>query len=161
MDLKEIIKSQYHSTIRMIKETVENCPEEMWNDPDDRNKFWQTAFHALFYTHFYLHVKEEDYSPWQKHRKEAVDLTPNEDQTEVTPYTKTEIIEFIDFLLNEIDPMVDLLDLHGESGFHWKPCNKMEFQFEIIRHLQHHTGELSDRVGEKTDARLNWLGRNY
>jgi hypothetical protein len=161
MDIKEIIKSQYHSSIRMIKETVENCPDELWNNPDDKNKFWHTAFHALFYTHFYLHVREEDYVPWEKHRDEAVSLTPEDGGTEVMPYTRSEIMEFIDFLKGEIDPMVDKLDLEGESGFHWKPCNKMEFQFEIIRHLQHHTGELADRICKNTDAELNWVGRNY
>jgi len=161
MDIKKMIKSQYHSALRMLAESVEACPEELWNAPNDKNKFWHTAYHALFYTHFYLHVKEEDYAPWGKHRKEVVSLSPENWPDDIYVYPKAEIIEYVNFLSSQIDQLVDLLDLPGESGFHWKPCTKMEFQFEIIRHLQQHNGELADRIGENTNAHLNWVGRNY
>ncbi len=45
-----------------------------------------------------------------------------------------------------------------ESGFFWLPFGKLELQFYNIRHLQHHTGELFERLGA-VGVTLDWVGR--
>jgi hypothetical protein len=37
--------------------SIEKCPDRLWNDPADKNKFWHVAYHALFYTHLYLQME--------------------------------------------------------------------------------------------------------
>jgi hypothetical protein len=53
---------------------------------------------------------------------------------------------------------VDALDLEGASGFYWLPFDKLELQFYNIRHVQHHTGELYERLGATEDVELDWVG---
>ncbi|MFZ6028342.1 MAG: hypothetical protein ACOYYS_11560 [Chloroflexota bacterium] len=40
MDIHTAFRAQYHATLTMLKQAVEKCPPELWNDPQDRNKFW-------------------------------------------------------------------------------------------------------------------------
>ena len=155
MDFKTEIKSQYHASLQMLQQAVAGCPAELWQRPQDKNPYWQVAFHGLFYTHFYLHPTMEDFTPWPKHRDEVTSL--GEGQT-ATPYTQAELLEYIDYFRERIDEMVDQLDLSGPSGFHWLPFNKFELQFYNIRHLMQHTGELAERLWAEAGIEVKWVG---
>ena len=70
MDIKPIIKHQYHAALTMLKMAIEQCPESAWNDPEYKNASWHIVYHTLFYTHLYLQVSEKEFKPWSKHREE-------------------------------------------------------------------------------------------
>ena len=54
MEIREVLKSQYLAALEMMRQAVERCPESLWDDPQDHNRFWHVAFHTLFYTHLHL-----------------------------------------------------------------------------------------------------------
>jgi hypothetical protein len=54
MSFKQASISQYQATLGMLKQAIVKCPESMWDAPDPPNRFWQLAYHTLFYTHLYL-----------------------------------------------------------------------------------------------------------
>lgn len=155
MKTKEILKSQYRASIQMLKDAVENCPDSLWNNEAYTNPFWHVVFHAIFYTHFYLHATQDNFIPWEKHKDELVSL---EDDPGDEIYTKEEIIDYIAYFERKIDELVDDLDLEAGSGFYWLPFNKLELQLYNIRHIQHHTGELSERLGKFGDIEVGWVG---
>lgn len=159
MELKPQIQSQYHASLEMLKSVVEKFPEEGWNIEEDKNKAWQIAYHALFYTHFYLHKEEAVYKPWPKHRQDAISLEPEKDGVEPEPYTKAEVLEFLSYLRQQLDEMVEMLDLEAESGFYWLPFDKLELQFYNIRHLMLHTGELAERLWATAEEETRWVGK--
>ena len=68
MDTKAAIQSQFLATLEILKQAIEQCTEEMWSDPAQKNKFWHIAYHTLFFTHFYLHPAEGEFVAWEKHR---------------------------------------------------------------------------------------------
>jgi hypothetical protein len=39
------------------------------------------------------------------------------------------------------------------------PFTKLELQFYTIRHIQQHTGELMERLGERAKLEFKWVGR--
>ena len=39
MNTKEIIKSQYRASLAMLEEAITKCPDEMWDDPDAKQRF--------------------------------------------------------------------------------------------------------------------------
>ena len=159
MNTKEIIKSQYHAALMMLKQALEICPDSLWLDQSYNNKFWHVAYHSIFYTHFYLSSSEQDFTPWISHRKEYISLEADEGKQDSTfPFSKEEILVYHRYLQEQIDDCVDALELEGESGFYWLPFNKLELQFYNIRHLQHHTGELYERLGEDANIDLKWVG---
>jgi len=51
------------------------------------------------------------------------------------------------------------LDLDSaESGFSWYRMSKLEHQFVNLRHIQHHTGQLADRLRQEADRGVEWVG---
>jgi hypothetical protein len=162
MGIRSTIKSQYRASLDMLGQVIANCPDSLWLSTVPKNRFWRIAFHALFYTHLYLQPAEDDFVQWPKHRGQSQFLGvvpwPPHDQPKIgEPYTKEEILEYLDFCRAEAATRVDALDLEGTSGFWWLPFDKTELQFYNIRHLQQHIGELSDRLGHE-GIEVEWVG---
>jgi len=162
MITKEIIRSQYLAALEMLDQAIRQCPQDLWVNAEYHNQFWQVAYHVLFYTHLYLQPSEEDFIPWPRHKEnyhsfEALaDESP--DRGEFVAYTEHEVLEYLDFCRQEVKRQVDALNLDAESGFYWLPFNKLELQFYNIRHLQHHTGELCERLGTTAGIDVKWVG---
>ena len=151
MTTKVVIRSQYLAVLEMLEQAILQCPEDLWADARFSNQFWQVAYHALFYTHLYLQPTEADFKPWEKHKENyhSFEALSSEipDQSQVVVYSQQEVLAYLDFCRQEVNAQVPALDLEAESGFYWLPFNKQELQFYNIRHLQHHTGELCERLG--------------
>jgi hypothetical protein len=47
--------------------------------------------------------------------------------------------------------------LEAPSGFPFLPFNKLELQFYNIRHTQHHTGQLADRLRNAINIGTPWV----
>jgi hypothetical protein len=162
MDIKDVIKSQYHAALAMLEQTIAQCPDALWESSASANRFWHVAYHVLFYTHLYLQHSEKEFAPWTKHRHESQFLgplpwPPHKKPTIGEPYTREEVLEYLEFCRGEVDATVNTLNLEGESGFSWLPFSKMELQFYNLRHLQHHTGELAERLGNQ-GIEIQWVG---
>ena len=97
MDYLQIIRSQYLATLEMLKNAIEKCPDALWNDPADKNKFWHLAYHALFYTHLYLQPTEQDFKPWgEQHAPRQLSETADH------PYSKQEMLEYLAFCQQQV-----------------------------------------------------------
>jgi len=162
MDVREVIKSQYHASLEMLKRAVEKCPESLWADPEPKNKFWHIAFHVLFYTYFYLQDSEDSFTPWAKHRPTYQFLSaedPPHIKPEIgEPYRKDEILEYIELCDKQVDEKVASVNFEAASGFPWLPFSKLELQIDSIRHIQHHAGQLIDRLRTKHNIEIEWVG---
>lgn len=163
MDVKGVIKSQYRAALAMLEQTIVKCPTALWDAPQPANRFWHVAYHALFYTHLYLQRSEADFTPWANHRDEyqflgSLPWPPHKEPEIGTPYSQQEVLDYLAFCRNQVETKVDGVDLAAESGFDWLPFNKMELQLYNIRHLQHHTGELAERLGTQADIEIDWVG---
>jgi hypothetical protein len=152
MTFKTNIKSQYFATLAMLQQAVVRCPQARWDDPAPKNAFWQVAYHVLFYTHLYLQPTEKEFHPWAKNRRGYQQMEIRE-----TPYSQADILEYIAFCREQVEQQIECLDLDAPSGFHWLPFNKLELQFYNIRHLQHHTGELCERLGVNGAIEIDWV----
>jgi hypothetical protein len=160
MRLKEAIISQYYASLEMLRQAIVECPEALWVGEAYQNRFWQVAYHALFYTHLYLQPSESDFIPWDKHREESRSLTPSEDGPESRePYSKEEILAYHQLCQEQVEEQIPALDPEAESGFDWLPFDKLELQFYNIRHIQQHTGELCERLGATGAVEVSWVGR--
>ena len=160
MRIKETIKSQYYASLEMLRQAIMECPESLWSGTEYNNSFWRTAFHALFYTHLYLQPREEGFVPWEKHKDAYVSLGASEDgESEGEPYSKEELLSYLGLIWEQVEEQVSRMDLEAESGFHWLSFDKLELQFYNIRHVQQHTGELSERLGAKGEIEVRWVGK--
>jgi hypothetical protein len=160
MRIKEAITSQYHASLEMLRQAIEECPESLWYSVEYQNQFWQVAYHALFYAHLYLQPSERDFIPWDRHREEFRSLRRSEEGPEGRePYSKEEILEYHKLCREQVEEQITALDLDAESGFDWLPFDKLELQFYNIRHIQQHTGELCERLGATGTVEVGWVAR--
>lgn len=157
MDKPAILISQYEASLEMLRQTITECPESMWNAASDKNRFWQVAYHALYFTHEYLADSYETFSPWVKHR-EVYDF----DESQVfEPYDQDTILEYLTFCQQHVAERVPQLNLDEPDGHGDRSLNKLELQIYSIRHLMQHTGELMERLGSQTGAEIDWVGSGH
>jgi len=165
------LKKQYHAALAMLREAVERCPDELWAGGDYLNPFWRIAYHTLYYTHLYLQAKETDFRPWEHHQtglqhmddvpappelEDVLELPHRPPQTGV-PYTKAEILAYWDLCDGMVDGAVDAHDLlDPECGFSWKKRSRAEHQVSSIRHIQHHTAQLGERLRSVAGIGVGW-----
>ena len=166
MDLPAILISQYLASLEMLKQTITQCPPELWNAAQDKNRFWQVAYHALYFTHEYLADSYESFVPWEKHR-EVYDFDERlEDQPVFEPYDREAILEYLAFCQQHVAERVPRLNLEGREGHGGGEFVSMELQIYSIRHLMQHTGELMERLAAHTDAavtgaQVDWVGSKH
>jgi hypothetical protein len=160
------LKSQYHAALAMLRQTVEQFPEDAWTSEEHVNAPWQLAYHALFFTHLYLQPGPSDFRPWEGHQagvqhEDGIggSLDPASDLPLIPdPYTKAQVLAYLEFCDDFVDGAVDALDLLSpESGFHWYPIPKLEHQLVNLRHLAHHAAQLADRLRNEAGLGTRWV----
>ncbi len=163
-DLRPILTSQYHASLAMLRQAVSGCPSSLWTSARYTNTFWHIAYHTLFFTHLYLQKDEASFKPWKHSRPEyqfmgKLPWPPHDYPRIGDPYTQTEVLDYWSFCEAMVDGAVEQLDLSAaDCGFRWYKMSKLEHQFNSIRHVQHHTGQLADRLRTKADFAVEWIG---
>lgn len=171
--ISHALKSQYHSCLAMLRQSIEKCPAELWADSSYTNPFWRISYHTLYFTHLYLQKDMYSFTPWEHHQTGIQDMDDRpapDDILELTElphrppqtgeaYTKEEILTYWDLCDGMMDEAVDLVDLtSSDSGFSWYKISRIEFQLVTLRHIQHHTGQLTDRLRTVLKEGIEWVG---
>jgi hypothetical protein len=161
--VRQTILRQYRAGMAMLGKAIELCPEDLWLSSAYKNRFWHIAYHSLFYVHFYVQPSEADFKPWAKHQPKSNFLGPQpwakDEPFELpTAYGKGDVQEYLEFCRNEVEKQIPIVCLEASSGFHWLPFSKLELQLYTIRHLQHHTGQLVDRLRNAVNLGVGWVG---
>lgn len=166
---KQIVLGQYEASLSMLRNRIEICPAEQWDSKIGQSTFRQDAYHVLFWTDYYL--------------------TPHEDQFLLSPFNerggddrrtvisegleKPDTIEYVDHCHKKIlttIPAETQTSLEGGSGFpsifKRQPISRAELHLYTIRHLQHHTAQLSLFLRRFADQRgdslvLPWIGTGW
>jgi hypothetical protein len=156
--IKRALTGQYRAALAMLRETIEKCPAEVWLGGEHPRTFWRITYHALFYTHLYAMQSEHDFVQWEKH-KDCTDLWKS--PLVIDPFTQTELIEYLDFIDDNITDWVNSLDLTSpECGFSWyKSIEKLDHQVLNIRHLSGHAGQLAEVVMRAGVEEISWSTR--
>jgi hypothetical protein len=161
--VRQTTLGQYRAGMDMLGQAIDLCPEELWLSTDYQNRFWHLAYHSLFYVHFYLQPSEAEFKPWAKHRPDSQYLGPRpwaKDQPFQlpAPYSKPDVQEYHALCRDEVEKQIAVVCFEASSGFSWLPFNKLGLQLYTIRHLQHHTGQLIDRLRNVAGIGVGWVG---
>ena len=161
MDQSDAVKSilsQYRASLAMLRQAVELCPENLWLVSDYRNQYWHIAYHALFYAHLYVNASEAEFTPWEKHRPACRRLGESTAKDPLPDaYSKSDVLDYLQICCEQIETKVPELPLDGESGFDWLPFNRLGVHFYNIGHIQHHTGQLAERLRTACDIGVPWV----
>jgi hypothetical protein len=163
VNVQASLKSQYHGALAMLRKAIEQCPDDLWLAGEHPRTTWRIAYHALYFTHFYLQPDVEAFRPWEGERPETPCLEntpwpPHGVPMVVEPYTRQELMAYWCLVDGMIDEGIDRLDLNAaECGFPWYRMGKLEHQIMNIRHTQQHVGQLS-QILASAGADPEWEG---
>jgi len=145
--LKQILITQLEASLCMLNECIQKCPPGHWDSKIANYTFWQVAYHTLCYVDVYLCKSDDlwqpDIGPTGLHplgRTELEAEYPSRrfDQAELHKYAAACHRKILDSVAAETAE-----SLAGASGFPRHPFSRAELHIYNIRHIQHHTGQLS------------------
>ncbi|HLN28146.1 MAG TPA: DinB family protein [Gemmataceae bacterium] len=163
--VKQILTGQFEAALCMLNKCVEMCPQEHWEAKIANNTFRQVAYHTLFFVDAYLSPSEEAFELRDLHCRGGDERLPasspglSKDETlAYLAICRQKMLERLAFETAE--------SLQGPSRFPRRPASRGELHIYNIRHVQHHTGQLSAylrRLGEafRDFKVLPWVGTGW
>jgi hypothetical protein len=126
-----------------MKACIESCPARHWDDTIANVTFREVTYHTLFCTDMYLSADENAFSLRELHERggdeRANAVSPGLSQEETLSYVSICREKMLAALAAETPA-----SLAGPSGFSWRTdISRGELHIYNIRHIQHHTGQLS------------------
>ena len=141
--LRNLLAGQFDASLCMLNECIASCPAEHWEGMIASLTFRQVAYHTLFFVDLYLSPGERAFELRELHQRGG-------DEREPYPGKGLEKRETLAYLSICRDKMTATLageteqSLQGPCGFSWrKDVTRGELHVYNIRHVQHHTGQLS------------------
>jgi len=159
------IKSQLIACLEMLKDCIDRCPENEWNQRHNDYPFSQVLFHALFDCDLNMSKNEKDLKSQKLHeenRMEFGDYEELEGKIAAKVYTRDFIGKYYIHCFNKIASTLSLLpnnELLETNSDYYKSMTKMERYINTIRHTQHHAAQLGLRLQLITGKEMEWVGR--
>jgi len=160
--MEQVVASQIRASLAMLRAAIDACPESLWDRVDDRNRFWAIAYHAVFYAHLYLSPSEQEFGPFER----AVDGRDGFGRTDLGDwskldasdvYSREDVLAYCDHVDGLVAKLVASTPFDAPSGFHWLPFTKGEAHLYNLRHIQHHAGQLADRLRRDAGLGTKWV----
>jgi len=158
MDIQGALKRQHHAALAMLRQSITDCPDEVWVSGEHPRNFWRIAFHAAAFAHLYLYPSLDKWEKWPLWTRDRVQL---DGDVPVDPaYTREQMLEFVDLIDGCVDRQIDTMDLESPTcGFAWYPnVTQVELLMLSLRHLHGHIGQLSE-ILLANGVEVEWLGQ--
>ena len=166
-DWQAMMGRQFAAAIQMIRSAIAACPDQLWDDRSEGSPFWHLAYHALYYTDFYLSDDEKTFRAAEFHKEKAHFLPGDYREyggivtTPVGSFRKDQLLDYADHCLRKCsETFAKLSDERAleRCGFWWYELNVGEFQLNNLRHAQHHAGQLALMLRRRAGIGIDWLG---
>jgi hypothetical protein len=163
----EVIGRQMLTSIQMLRNAVEACPGEFWDDRSEGTPFWHIAYHALFFCDFYLSDSDKAFQARDYHSDQYQFLPGDyEDFAGIvtTPdqcLSREQLLEYADHCREKCRNVFEALTderAKERCGFWWYDLDVGEFLLNNLRHTQHHAAQLALILRRKANIGVDWLG---
>jgi hypothetical protein len=160
--VKAILTGQFEAALCMLNDCLRKCPDEHWEGRIGNDTFRQVAYHTLFWVDLYASPGEGAFALRELHHRggdERSDAGPSPGlaRDETLAYLAVCRAKALAAVASET-----LESLRRESGFSWLTFSRGELHLYNIRHVQHHTGQLSAYLrrvvkdGERWWVKTGW-----
>jgi len=163
--IRRTLIGQFDAALCMLHQCLAACPPEHWEGQIASASFRQMAYHTLFFVDLYLSPSQEAFVHRELHQRGGDEFQPRFSdglsQNETIAYLANCREKAHAALAAETEQT-----LQGPSGFSWYPVSRAELHLINIRHIQHHTGQLSAYLRRCSDAlkdksALPWVGAGW
>ena len=167
--LQNILIAQFEAALSMTKQRIEICPDEHFEGTIGDATFRQLAYHVLFWLDHYLTYHEDAFVMSEFNLRGGDERRPILSDG----LTKEDVLAYVEFCRQKIRTSIGEEteeSLRGGSGFpsifvKSKP-SRGELHLYNLRHLQHHTAQLSTylrRISDEHNLALDlpWIGSGW
>jgi hypothetical protein len=141
--IQAAVQSQLRASLQMLREAIAKCPPAVWDTPQDKDRFWYRAQHALYWAQVDLRHSLKSFVPRRGLKEPQAQK----------PVSKEELLDTLAYLEWQVAS-------HPAVGSAAVPAfrpDELERMIADIRHIQQHTGELYERLGTRADVKLRWF----
>jgi hypothetical protein len=139
---KQILIAQFEAALAMLNQCIEACPPEHWEDRIANGTFRWVTYHTLFFVDLYLSPNEKSFVERELNLIGGDERQPfacvglsKEDSLAYLAICRQKMLDTIAADTEE--------SLRSPSGFSWYKITRGELHLVNIRHVQHHSGQLS------------------
>jgi uncharacterized damage-inducible protein DinB len=158
-----ILSSQFEASLCMLHHCIKACPPKHWEGKIANATFRQVAYHTLFFVDLYLSPNAESFQLRDLHRRGGDERGP----TVSRGLSKPQTLEYLSICRDKARDTLaseSARVLQTRSGF--RKFSRGELHIYNIRHIQHHTGQLSACLRRLdptlTDSKtLPWVGSGW
>lgn len=144
---KSCVLSQFEAALWMLNDCIAKCPDQHWSGPNSiigKYEFWLVAYHTLYCTDLYLSRNDQslEYPP-QFYPGGKSDM---DDEYPSRMMTRHELLDFAAFCLAKLRSAMaseTAESIVAHCGFSHKKLTRGELYIYNMRHIMHHTGQLS------------------
>jgi hypothetical protein len=151
---QQIVTSQFEAALCMARQCIESCPAEHWESPIAKGTFRWVAYHMLFFADLYLSPSNEAFELRELHLRGGDE---REDRFSAG-LSQAQTLDYLALCRQKAIASIaaeTIASLAGPSGFSWYPVTRGEMHLISLRHIQHHTGQLSAFL-RRLDADDRW-----
>jgi hypothetical protein len=158
--IRKILTGQFEAALCMLHDCVRKCPPEHWDAQIARFTFWHVAYHTLCFVDLYLSPSDTSFEPRAIHPLGLRELIAEFPSRRFTPEEITAYVAICRQKAVETLAAETPASLQGPSGFPRLPFSRAELHLYNIRHIQHHTGQLSAFL-RRLDIHADWVSTGW
>ncbi|MFO0829531.1 MAG: DinB family protein [Phycisphaerales bacterium] len=154
---RHIVLSQFDAAFAMLEECIAKCPAAKWKGKVGKYAFWHVAYHTLYCTDLYTARTAAEWKPHPKFHPGGASDVEDEDPSRVM--TKPELLAYVTHCRKRLRASIRReteSSLAGPAGFPWLSFSRAEAAIYNLRHVQHHTGQLSAFL-RKAKVSTRWV----
>jgi hypothetical protein len=151
------IKRQYDATLAMLRHGIDDMPDEKWAWEKGEWCYSLTLYHILETMEFYL-ASDPKEMEWGKRAGFSWDDLPDKRGDVLPLITKELTFKYLIEIQHSLDSLFETLsdkDILKRDGFDWF-SSVFEKLTYLLRHNQHHLGELSLGSRMNTGKSIKW-----
>jgi hypothetical protein len=153
---RPVLWRQFGASLDMLENAIRAFPDEAWLSGEPPRQPWYLAYHTLFWLDLYLSGSVEGFAPPAPYT--LGELSP--DVFPERPYTRDELLAYLAHGRSKARAAIDGLSEESATRtcrFGWGSLPYAELLLYVLRHLQHHGGQLNRRLVEVTGAAPGWV----
>ncbi|MFW9919279.1 MAG: DinB family protein [Candidatus Thorarchaeota archaeon] len=138
------LKRQFDASLKMLRQAVDSIPDEYWHWSTKGWYYSLSLYHILETMEFYLASNPNDMK-WGSRAGFDYEYTKDKEKDILPLITKEKVLHYLVDIQHSLDALYETMTdekLANQDGFDWFG-NVFEKHLYLLRHNQHHLGELA------------------
>jgi hypothetical protein len=155
--MKDIIVVNFERTLQMLERAIDDCPDNVWDLPDEAVSIWQYAYHCLIGLDVLLREPEEPFVPVSFHNDAGGNLLKGQGPV----MTREQIVSYRDNVFARCRAVLERTsadDYTKDVEILGLKASLADRILDQIRHLQHHVGSMHTQLRRRTGSAPQWVG---